>query len=65
MIQKVMKDLIVGKTTIMIAHRFSSIRLADRILVMDSGQIVADGKHDQIYKDCALYRKYYDQQIAS
>ena len=34
----------------MIAHRFSSIRLANRILVMDQGEIIADGKHEEIYE---------------
>ena len=47
----------------MIAHRFSSIRLADRILVMDAGSVIADGKHEEIYEQCNVYRKLYDQQI--
>lgn len=61
-IQEAMKSLIDGKTTIMIAHRFSSIRLADRILVMDAGRVIADGKHEEIYEECNVYRKLYDQQ---
>ncbi|MDA8990999.1 ABC transporter ATP-binding protein/permease [Opitutales bacterium] len=64
-IQDAMKNLIVGKTTIMIAHRFSSIRLADRILVMEAGSIIADGSHDVVYEKCPTYRKLYDQQSAS
>jgi subfamily B ATP-binding cassette protein MsbA len=63
-IQDAMKVLIQGKTTIMIAHRFSSVRLADRILVMDGGKIVADGTHDGIYDSSPIYRKLYDQQLA-
>ena len=62
-IQEAMTQLIKGKTTIMIAHRFSSIRLADRILVMDQGQIIADGKHEVIYESCEIYQKLYDQQF--
>ena len=62
-IQEAMKELIKGKTTFMIAHRFSSIRLANRILVMDQGQIIADGKHEEIYDNCEIYRKLYDQQF--
>ena len=62
-IQEAMKQLIKGKTTLMIAHRFSSIRLADRILVMDQGQIIADGKHKEIYDSCEIYQKLYDQQF--
>ena len=64
-IQDAMKQLIKGKTTFMIAHRFSSIRLADRILVMDQGEIIADGKHEQLYLDCNLYRNLYENQIGN
>ena len=63
-IQDAMKKLIKGKTTFMIAHRFSSIRLANRILVMDQGKIIADGKHEEIYENCEIYRKLYDQQFS-
>ena len=64
-IKEAMKVLIKGKTTIMIAHRFSSVRLADRILVLDRGKIIANGKHDSIYETCQTYRKLYDQQLAT
>ena len=64
-IQEAMKVLIKGKTTIMIAHRFSSVRLADRILVLDRGKIIANGKHEHIYETCRTYRKLYDQQLAT
>ena len=63
-IQDSMKKLIKGKTTFMIAHRFSSIRLANRIIVMDQGEIIADGKHEVIYENCKIYRKLYDQQFS-
>ena len=63
-IQDAMKKLIKGKTTFMIAHRFSSIRLANRIIVMDHGKIIADGKHEEIYENCEIYRKLYDQQFS-
>ena len=46
----------------MIAHRFSSIRTANRILVFDEGKIIADGAHEEIYASCPLYRGLYDQQ---
>ena len=63
-IQDAMKKLIKGKTTFMIAHRFSSIRLANRIIVMDQGKIIADGEHEEIYQNCEIYRKLYDQQFS-
>ena len=57
-----MAELTQGKTTLLIAHRFSSIRLASRIIVLDQGKVVADGPHDRIYEDCELYRSLYDRQ---
>ena len=61
-IHEAMKDLSKGKTTLLIAHRFSSIRLANRILVMNKGEIVADGPHDELYEKCDLYKNLYDRQ---
>ncbi len=61
-IHESMAKLIKGKTTILIAHRFSSIRLATRIIVMDGGKIVANGKHEEIYQNCELYKTLYDRQ---
>jgi len=63
-IYQAMKKLTKGKTTIMIAHRFSSIRLANRILVMDKGKIIADGSHEELYQNCSLYRNLHDQQFS-
>jgi len=57
-----MEKLSSGKTTIMIAHRFSSIRLASRIVVMDQGKIVSHGSHSQLYATCPLYKTLYDNQ---
>ena len=62
-IQESLKILMKGKTTFLIAHRFSSIRLANRILVINKGEIIADGSHEVVYSSCDLYRSLYDQQI--
>ncbi len=51
-----------GRTTILIAHRFSTIRYANRIIVMDNGKIVGEGKHSQLYESCPFYRRYVDLQ---
>lgn len=64
-IHEAMALLTKGKTTLLIAHRFSSIRLASRIIVLDDGAVIADGPHDQVYAQCELYRKLYDQQNES
>jgi len=55
-IQESLEELLHGRTTFMIAHRFSSIRTAKRILVFDAGRIIADGPHEEIYETCPLYR---------
>lgn len=54
-----------GRTTILIAHRFSTIRYADRIIVMEEGKIVGEGKHAELYRTCEQYKKLVDHQIAS
>jgi subfamily B ATP-binding cassette protein MsbA len=61
-IHDAMQKLIQGKTTFLIAHRFSSLRLANRIIVMDKGAIIADGSHQEVYSTCLLYKSLYDQQ---
>jgi len=61
-IQSALKELIVGKTVIIIAHRFSTIRDASLILVFDQGRIVAEGNHASLYAGNPLYRSLYDRQ---
>ena len=61
-IQDALKKLVVGKTVIVIAHRFSTIRIASRILVFDRGEIVATGSHASLYAANALYKSLYDRQ---
>ena len=61
-IQEALRDLVKGRTTFMIAHRFSSIRHATRILVFQEGRIVADGAHEALYATNNLYRTLYDHQ---
>jgi len=46
-----------GRTVIIIAHRLSTVRHADKILVMDQGQIIQQGKHDQLIKQAGLYQE--------
>lgn len=61
-IQLALKQLVVGKTVLIIAHRFSTIRDATKILVFDQGQIVADGTHAELHAGNALYRSLYNRQ---
>ena len=61
-IQAALEILVKGRTTFIIAHRFSTIKIADRILVFDCGDIAADGRHEDIYENSVLYRDLYDRQ---
>jgi subfamily B ATP-binding cassette protein MsbA len=62
MIQDALRKLVVGKTVLIIAHRFSTIRDASLILVFDQGLIVARGGHAELYANNDLYRSLYDRQ---
>jgi ATP-binding cassette, subfamily B, bacterial MsbA len=61
-IQRALKELMVGKTVLIIAHRFSTIRDASMILVFQDARIVAHGSHDSLYESNALYKALYDRQ---
>jgi subfamily B ATP-binding cassette protein MsbA len=61
-IQAALQKLVVGKTVLIIAHRFSTIRDASKILVFDQGEIVATGSHAELYAANLLYRSLYDRQ---
>ncbi len=64
-IQSALEDMASKRTTFIIAHRFSTIRKAERILVFNDGCIVGDGSHAELYASCALYRSLYDEQVRS
>ncbi len=61
-IQAALENLSKGRTVLIIAHRFSTIQHADRILVFDAGKIVATGSHSELYPSSDLYRSLYDKQ---
>jgi subfamily B ATP-binding cassette protein MsbA len=62
LIQEALRKLVVGKTVLIIAHRFSTIRDASMILVFDRGGIVATGTHASLYATSPLYQSLYDRQ---
>jgi ATP-binding cassette, subfamily B, bacterial MsbA len=61
-IQQALKKLMQNKTVLIIAHRFSTIRDANMILVFSGAQIVAHGTHAELYATNQLYKSLYDQQ---
>ncbi|MHC6645673.1 ABC transporter transmembrane domain-containing protein [Alteromonas sp. HB246098] len=65
MVQQAIDRLMVGKTSIVIAHRLATVQHADRILVMDKGQVVGSGNHATLMKSDTLYREYAELQLLS
>jgi ATP-binding cassette subfamily B protein len=55
-IHQTLRRVMRGRTTLLIAHRRSTLRLADRIAVLDEGRLVAEGSHEELLADCPLYR---------
>lgn len=62
-INNALKGLIANRTCFVIAHRFSTVISADRIVVMEDGQVVAEGKHGELIESSALYRSLYETQL--
>ena len=62
-IQKAINFLTEGKTTIVIAHRLSTILNSDKIYVIDNGQVVDEGKHDELLTNSKIYKNFYEKQI--
>jgi ATP-binding cassette subfamily B protein len=63
LIQTAFETLMEGRTTFVIAHRLSTVRKADLILVLDDGRIAAQGTHQTLMATSALYREIYTQQL--
>ncbi len=63
LIQRALDRLMVGRTTFVIAHRLSTVRMASLILVLDKGRIVARGTHEELLKTSDLYADIYHRQL--
>lgn len=63
LIQRAMERLMVGRTTLVVAHRLSTVRALDRLLVLDRGRIAEDGSHDELIRlDNGFYRRLFERQ---
>ncbi len=64
MVQQALDRLIAGRTTLVIAHRLSTVRNAHRLVVMDQGRIVETGTHAELLRKGGLYSRLYEMQFA-
>ena len=64
-VQRALESVMRGRTTIAIAHRLSTIRAADVIFVVDQGQILESGSHDELLARRGLYARLYEEQFGS
>lgn len=63
LVQSALQNLMTGRTVFVIAHRLSTVRRADRILVLESGMIVDQGTHERLMSRTGTYRRLYDLQF--
>lgn len=64
-IQKALESIMPGRTTVSIAHRLSTIQKADRIIVMDKGRIIQQGRHGELSSKDGIYRELYNMQFGA
>ncbi len=63
LITHALENLMEGRTTIMVAHRLSTIQHADKIIVMHKGQVTESGSHQELLATDGLYKKLYELQL--
>jgi ATP-binding cassette subfamily B protein len=64
-IQDALVDLMAKRTSFVIAQRISTVLTADKILVLDDGQVVAEGTHKELLQESPIYREIYDSQLGN
>jgi len=63
LVQSALQNLMAGRTVVVIAHRLSTVRRADRIVVLEDGSIADEGTHEQLMEKLGTYRRLYDLQF--
>jgi ATP-binding cassette, subfamily B, bacterial len=63
LIQQAMERLMLGRTTLVVAHRLSTVRALDRLLVLDKGKVIEEGSHETLIRlENGLYRRLFERQ---
>jgi len=62
-VQAALKELMQGRTTLIIAHRLATIMHADRILLIDQGRLIAEGSHRELLASSGLYKRLCELQF--
>ena len=65
LVQSALHNLMSGRTVLVIAHRLSTVRRADRIVVIENGTIADIGRHEDLMSKLGTYRRLYELQFAS
>ena len=63
LIQQALERVLEGRTSLVIAHRLSTVRNADKIIVLDQGRIVEVGQHEELLQGGGLYSQLYQRQV--
>jgi len=63
LIQNALQEVMKGRSSLVIAHRWSTILAADKILVMQDGKLVEEGTHDELLAESGLYKELYETQF--
>lgn len=64
-VQRAFEELMRGRTSFIVAHRLSTVRNADRILVMKDGKIIESGRHEELLEQNGFYKQLYESQFAA
>ena len=64
-IQAALSDLMQNSTVFVVAQRISTVLTADKILVLDHGNLVAEGKHESLLESSPIYKEIFDSQLGS